>query len=94
MGGWAGSDFRIPAPYFFPPLIFSAPYFSERPVVLKGNYKDNCSGLHKNTIFLYRCNVFLGLRAFHCWSREASENDKLRKDSPQRQVQREMPRFP
>ena len=22
MGGWAGSDFRISAPYFFPPLIF------------------------------------------------------------------------
>ena len=54
-------------------------------IVLKGNYNKKCPGCQKHN-FPYKRNVFLDLEAFHFRPCEGSEEGKLQKDRPQRQL--------
>ena len=48
----------------------------------------------KNHLFPLFYKGLIDFEAFHFWPCEGSENGKLQKDSPQRQLQREVPNRP
>ena len=63
-------------------------------IVLKGNCKEECPSGQKNHFSLCFNKVFIEFEAFHFWPSEGSLNGKLQKDSPQRQLQRGVPKWP
>ena len=63
-------------------------------IVLKGDCKEECPSGQRNNFPLCFNKVFIDLEAFHFWPSEGSENGELHKDSPQRRLQREVPKLP